>query len=925
MAEDRVRIYDIAKKLKLSNKDVLDFLDEKMNIKVKSHASTVSEAEADKLFNLLKSSTPAPKAPSAQPKVAPESPKEKTISKKSAPVKKEEIKTTEPVKEEKPPVKRPEGIQRPYDNRGPRPEGGQRPYGPRPEGIQRPYDNRGPRPEGGQRPFTPRPYGPRPEGGQRPYGPRPEGIQRPYDNRGPRPEGGQRPYTPRPEGGPRPYGPRPEGGQRPYTPRPEGGSRPYGPRPEGGQRPYTPRPYGPRPEGGQRPFTPRPEGPGRPQVPAKKYPGTRETVTPEIGKTPGRRVGVVKKKDKYKQDAFTKEEKLEQAKILQERFKKKKKSEKVEIKEKITEVFIDKPLTVGELAQKMDISVTEVVKQLMMAGILATVNQTIDVAAAKGVAEKLEFTVIEEEAEVAGEEKKEEEKTEVIDKSKLKSRAPVVTIMGHVDHGKTTLLDAIRSTKHKIVNSEVGGITQSIGAYTVNINNKKIVFIDTPGHEAFTAMRARGAQTTDIAILVIAADDGIMPQTIESINHAKAAKVPIIVAVNKIDKVGADPDKAMQQLTEYNLVPEKWGGDTICVPVSALQGTNLDELLEYILLVAEIEDLKTDPTSKASGVIIEARLDKGKGAVATLLVQNGTLKVGNYVVAGNVSGKIRSMVNDEGVRLKSAGPSTPVGISGLTEVPQSGDKFEAVESDKLMKIISTQRKEEERTSRLDAIAPTQIRREMIVQDQTQSKDLNIIIKANTHGSAEAVSAALQQLTSKQIFVKIVHIGIGDISEADVMLASASNAIVIGFSVKEDQNALRIATNEGIDIRKYDIIYQILEDIEKTMLGLLKPEFKEIEIGTAEVRQIFNIGKTIKIAGCYVTEGKIVRNKTAQLFRNGKEIHKGNIDQLKRFKEDAKEVAQGFECGISFNKFNDIQEGDIIKVQTLEEIERDALV
>jgi translation initiation factor IF-2 len=928
MAEDRVRIYDIAKKLKLSNKDVLDVLEEKMNIKVKSHASTISEAEAEKLNSLLKS--PAPKTPSAKINKNIEPPK--SMPEKEAPIKKiEEVKKQEPAKTiERPPAsdvrfnRQPEG-QRPYP---PRPEG-QRTFPPRPDG-QRPYENRGPRPEG-------RPYPPRPEG-QRPFPPRPDG-QRPYENRGPRPEGrpypprpeGQRPFPPRPDGQ-RPYenrGPRPEG-QRSYPPRPDG-QRPFPPRPDGqrpyenrGPRPEGQRPYPPRPDG-QRPFPPRPDG-QRPPFPAKK-PATRDGGSPELPKTPGRRESVSNKKkdNKYKQDTLTKEERLEQAKILQDKFKKKKKPEKVEVKEKVTHVIIDKPLTVGELAQKMEISVTEIVKQLMMNGILATVNQTIDIAAAKDVAEKLEYTVTEISEATEEKEEESEEKAETVDKTKLKSRAPVVTIMGHVDHGKTTLLDAIRSTKHKIVNSEVGGITQSIGAYTVNINNKKIVFIDTPGHEAFTAMRARGAQTTDIAILVIAADDGIMPQTIESINHAKAAKVPIIVAVNKIDKVDADPDKALQQLTEYNLVPEKWGGETICVPVSALQGTNLDELLEYILLVAEIEDLKADPTLKASGVIIEARLDKGKGAVATLLVQNGTLKVGDYVVVGNVSGKIRAMLNDEGVRVKSAGPSTPVEIAGLTEVPQSGDRFEAVESDKLMKEISSQRKDEERISRLDAIAPSQIRREMIVQDQEQSKDLNIIIKSNTHGSAEAVSAALQQLTSKQIFVKVVHIGIGDISEADVMLASASNAIIIGFSVKEDQNALRIAANEGIDIRKYDIIYQILEDIEKTMLGLLKPEFKEIEIGTAEVRQIFNIGKTVKIAGCYVTEGKIIRNKPAQLFRNGKEIHKGTIDQLKRFKDDAKEVAQGFECGISFNKFNDIQEGDIIKVLTLEEVERDALV
>jgi len=871
MAEERVRIYDIAKKLKLSNKEVLDLLDEKMNIKVKSHASTISEAEAEKFYNIAKVPSSAPKTPSAPAKVSSEAPK-KVMPEKTAPVKKEEIKPVQPVKQE---IKKEIKTEKRFPEK--------KPYPPRTEYGQRPFT---PRTEGGQRPFNQRhegrPYPPRPEGGQRPSGQRHEG----------------RPYPPRPEGGQRPSGQRHEG--RPYPPRPEGRQRPFSPRPEGGRPPYT------RPEGGQRPFSPRPEG-----------------AAHEMTKSTGRRIDT-KKKDKYKQDSYTKEEKLEQAKVLQDKFKKKKKAEKEEIKEKVTQIVINMPLTVGELAQKMDINVTEIVKQLMIAGILATVNQTIDVETAKNAAEKLGITVLEEapEEEI---EKKVEEKVKVVDESKLKPRAPVVTIMGHVDHGKTTLLDAIRATKHKIVNSEVGGITQSIGAYTVNVDGKKIVFIDTPGHEAFTAMRARGAQTTDIAVLVIAADDGIMPQTIESINHAKAAKVPIIVAINKIDKADADPDKALQQLTEYDLIPEKWGGDTICVPVSALHGTNLDELLEYILLVAEVENLRADPMCKASGVIIEARLDKGKGAVATLLVQQGILKVGDYVVAGNVSGKIRAMLSDAGVRLKSAGPSTPVEISGLSEVPQAGDKFEAVKSEKDMKTISTHRKEEERLSRLEAIAPAQVRRETILQEQEQAKDLNIIIKANTHGSAEAVSAALQQLTSKQIFVKIVHIGIGDISEADVMLAAASNAIIIGFSVKEDQNALKIAANEGVDIRKYDIIYQILEDIEKTMLGLLQPEFKEIHLGTAEVRQIFNIGKTIKIAGCYVTEGKVVRNKPATLFRNGKEIHKGNIDQLKRFKDDAKEVAQGFECGISFNKFNDIQEGDIIKVSTLEEVERDVLV
>ena len=416
-----------------------------------------------------------------------------------------------------------------------------------------------------------------------------------------------------------------------------------------------------------------------------------------------------------------------------------------------------------------------------------------------------------------------------------------------------------------------------------------------------------------------------MPQTIEAINHAKAAQVPIIVAVNKIDKADADPDKVLQQLTEYDLVAEKWGGDTICVPVSALQGTNLDELLEYILLVSEIEDLKANPHKDASGIVIEARLDKGKGPVATLLVQSGTLRVGDCLLVGTVGGKVRALLSDEGERIAKAGPSTPVEVLGLSEVPQAGDRFEISACERDMKAAISERKEEERESRFEAAAPNQIRKEMILKDQEQAKDLNIIIKANTHGSAEAVSAALQQLKSKSIFVKVVHIGVGDISEADVLLASASNAIIIGFGVKEDNNALKAATLEGIDIRKYDIIYQILEDVEKTMLGLLQPEIKEVSLGTAEVRQVFTVGKTSKIAGCYVLDGKIIRNKTASVIRDGKEIFKGTIDQLKRFKDDAKEVASGFECGISFSKFNDIKEGDIIKVSTTEEVERESLV
>ena len=587
-------------------------------------------------------------------------------------------------------------------------------------------------------------------------------------------------------------------------------------------------------------------------------------------------------------------------------------------------------MPISELADKIQKTPAEIVKFLMFQGIMATVNQLIDVDVIKKVCAEYELEVLDEDLDAYMEEELEKEekvkKLTEVDKKLLKKRAPVVSIMGHVDHGKTTLLDSIRASKHKIVATEVGGITQSIGAYTVYLDNnkeKKIVFVDTPGHEAFTEMRARGAKATDIAILVVAADDGIMPQTIEAINHAKAADVPIIVAVNKIDKPDANPDRVLQQLTEHGLVPEEWGGDTIIVKVSALQGTGIDELLEYILLVADVQDLKANPKAEASGVVIEANLDKGKGPVATLLVQNGTLRVGNCIVVGTACGRVRALLSDSGERIQKAEPSTPVEILGLTEVPQAGDYFEVVQNEKEMKAIVQQRKEKERNKRLDAMLPAHVRREAAAGED-DIPQLNLIIKANTNGSAEAVSQAIAQLESNEIKTKIIHVGVGDISEADVMLASASNALILGFTVKEDANALAAAEKEGVTIKKYDIIYQILEDIEKTMLSLLQPEIKQVELGKAEVRQVFTIGKTTRIAGCYVTEGKIVRSKDAVLIRDGKEIFRGAIDQLKRFKDDVKEVAQGFECGISFSRWNDIEVGDIIEVSTKEEIERSSL-
>ena len=694
---------------------------------------------------------------------------------------------------------------------------------------------------------------------------------------------------------------------------------------------------GERPQNSDKKFPPRGEKTQRPDSSKSgnkdfgaKKPLERRIISPDMYDNKGassKRKSDSKKKDKE----FNKKEEQERISLEKAAAQHhKKKVQKVEEVEEVKQIVVNQAMTISELSDKIKKTPAEIVKFLMLNGVMATVNQLIDVDVIKKVCAEYDLEVLEEDLDAFIEQELEKEEkakalTEV-DKKLLKKRAPVISIMGHVDHGKTTLLDSIRASKHKIVASEVGGITQSIGAYTVYLGDKdekKIVFLDTPGHEAFTEMRARGAKATDIAILVVAADDGIMPQTIEAINHAKAAEIPIIVAVNKIDKPGANPDKVLQQLTEHGLVPEDWGGDTITVKVSALQGTGIDELLEYILLVADVQDLKANPKAEASGVVIEANLDKGKGPVATLLVQNGTLRTGNCIVVGTACGRVRALLSDSGERIKKAEPSTPVEILGLSEVPQAGDYFEVVQNEKEMKAIIADRKEKERDKRLEAMLPAHIRKESVAGDDAIPQ-LNLIIKANTHGSAEAVAQAIAGVESTEITTKIIHVGVGDISEADVMLASASNALILGFTVKEDGNALASAEREGVTIKKYDIIYQLLEDIEKTLLSLLEPEIKEVELGKAEVRQVFTIGKTNKIAGCYVLEGKIVRSKDAVLIRNGEEIFRGAIDQLKRFKDDVKEVAQGFECGISFSKFNDIQEGDIIEVSTTEEVERKSL-
>ncbi len=596
---------------------------------------------------------------------------------------------------------------------------------------------------------------------------------------------------------------------------------------------------------------------------------------------------------------------------------KKKQEETQKISERKKAIVMGEVISIKELSEKIGIPATEIMKKLMGMGILATINQDIDYETAAIVSS--EFGIeLEQKASKSFEEMLIEEDVED-DPSTLEPRPPIITVMGHVDHGKTSLLDAIRSTN--VTAQEAGGITQHIGAYTVNVNGKPITFLDTPGHEAFTSLRARGAQVTDIAILVVAANDGVMPQTIEAINHAKEANVPIIVAINKIDVTGANPERVKQELTEHGLVVEEWGGDTIAVPVSALHRQGIDELLEMVLLVAEMQELKANPNRRAKGTIIEAELDKGRGPVATVLVQNGTLKVGDSIVAGTAYGRVRAMMDHTGKRLKEAGPSTPVQVLGLSEVPEAGDIMYCVEDDKLAKQVAEERKEKLKEQQIKASSKLSLDDLFSKIKEGEIKDLNLIIKADVHGSVEALKQSLEKLSNEEVRVRTIHGAVGAISESDVMLASASNAIIIGFNVRPSAGANELAKKENIDIRLYRVIYNAIEDIEAAMKGMLEPEFKEVIVGHAEVRDIFRISGVGVVAGCYVTDGKIIRNGDARLVRDGIVIYEGSIDSLKRFKDDVREVASGYECGIGLSNFNDIKVGDIIEVSIMEEIKR----
>ena len=576
-------------------------------------------------------------------------------------------------------------------------------------------------------------------------------------------------------------------------------------------------------------------------------------------------------------------------------------------------ITVPEEITVGELAALLKRTAAEVIKKLFSLGMMATVNQVIDfdtaeiVATEMGAKVKKEVVVTIEERIIDDHEDNEED---------LLPRSPVVCVMGHVDHGKTSLLDAIKNTS--VTETEAGGITQHLGAYRVQINGQDITFLDTPGHAAFTAMRARGAMATDIAILVVAADDGIMPQTIEAINHAKAAGVAVVVAINKMDKPDASPDKIMQQLTEHELIPEEWGGDVICVPVSAKTRMNIDTLLESVLLVAEMKELKANPNRAGKGIVIEARLDKGRGPVATLLVQNGTLKTGDIIVAGTAVGRVRVMTDDKGRRVDEAGPSVPVEVTGLAEVPTGGDAFDCVSDERLARELVEQRKTEQKEEAFRSMQKVTLDTLFDSISEGELKELNIIVKADVQGSVEAVRQSLEKLSNEEVRVKVIHGGVGAINESDVMLANASNALIVGFNVRPDTVAEQIAERDGVEMRMYRVIYDCIEEVEAAIKGMLAPKYRDVEMGKAEVRNVFKLSSSGTIAGSYVLEGKITRNSKIRVVRDGIVVAEDEIASLKRFKDDQREVAAGYECGIGLQKFNDIKEGDILEAYIVEE-------
>ena len=641
-----------------------------------------------------------------------------------------------------------------------------------------------------------------------------------------------------------------------------------------------------------------------------KYDEKFDKMAGERGRDRDRKGGKEKIVNKSKQ----RQQQAASAKRRQEERDKMQKLQLEIAKKQQLKVSIPDEINVGELASRMKKTAGEVIKQLIKLGVFASVSDVIDYDTAALVAMELGCKV-EKEVVVTVEERLIDDHEDTEDE--LVSRAPVVVVMGHVDHGKTSLLDYIRHAN--VASGEAGGITQHIGAYTVEINGSPITFLDTPGHEAFTSMRARGAMVTDIAILVVAADDGIMPQTIESINHAKAAGIPLVVAINKMDTVGANPERIKQQLTEYDIVPEEWGGDTIVCPISAKTGMGIDNLLENLVILAEVQELKANPNRAARGAVIEARLDKGRGPIMTVLVQNGTLKLGDIIIAGTAVGRVRTMINDKGMRITEAGPSVPVEISGMSEVPSAGDTFNAVADERMARELVEERKIQQKNAAFGTNKKVSLE-DLFSQIQAgEMKTLNIIVKADVQGSAEAVKASLEKITNEEVRVKVIHSGVGAINESDVMLAATSGAIIVGFNVRPDNAARDNAARSNVDMRMYRVIYDCINEIEAAMKGMLAPKFKEVVIGHAEVRETYKVSKVGTVTGCYVTDGKIQRGCSVRVLRDNVVVHEGELASLRRFKDDVKEVASGYECGMQVEKFNDIKVGDVIECFVMEQI------
>ena len=758
---------------------------------------------------------------------------------------------------------------------------------------------------------------------------RPQGDRPSYDrnSRGDRPQGDRPPYD------------RNSRGDRPQGDRPSYDRNARGDRPQGDRPPYDRNARGDRPQGERRGDN---RGFGRPDDKDAQQNRQQRPQQRPVGRKPGEAPAIIQKENRAPENkssyvrTFDTEKKAKNKKTIMKETApsaknweddggsyggRKKKAAKQTQYRKPEPVVIEKAvittetITVRDFSEKIGKPAAEILKKLFMMGIVANINQDIDFETCELVA--MEYDIeLEHQVAKTYEETMQENAEEVDAEEDLVPRPPVVTIMGHVDHGKTSLLDAIRKTH--VTEGEAGGITQHIGAYTVECNGRMITFIDTPGHEAFTSMRARGAQVTDVVILVVAADDGIMPQTVEAINHSKAAGVPIIVAVNKIDKPESNPERVKQQLTEHGLVCEDWGGDTICVPVSAKKQQNLDELLEMVLLQADILDLKANPNKAAKGTIIEAQLDKGRGPVATVLVQNGTLKIGDPIVAGIAYGRVRAMMNDRGENVKTAGPSCPVEVLGFNEVPSAGDIMNVAE---VSKKVAEERRNRIKAEQLKNLSKVSLEDLFSHIAEGEVKTLNIVVKADVHGSVEAVKQALEKLSNEEVRVKCIHGGVGAITESDVMFASASNAIVIGFNVRPDSGARNLAEQEKVDVRTYRIIYQAIEDVENAMKGMFKPVFKEVHLGTISVRNTFKVSSVGTIAGAYVQDGKVQRNAQVRVVRDGVVIHEGQIASLRRFKDDVREVAAGYECGIGIENFNDIHEGDVIEAYTMEEVKR----